>query len=71
MREEAAIRMAVRDSLRNTHYAALRAVQVQTRDGRVIRLSGAVRSYFQKQLAQQAVQRVCPKATIENCLTVR
>jgi len=44
-------------------------VRVDASEGRVV-LSGSVRSFFQKQMAQEAIRRIDGVETIENLLEV-
>lgn len=44
-------------------------VRAETDEGRVV-LKGSVRSFFQKQMAQEAIRRVDGVETIENLLEV-
>ncbi len=46
-----------------------RQLRFETQEGRVV-LRGKVGSYFQKQMAQEAVRGVDGVQTIENCLEV-
>lgn len=46
-----------------------RLVQLETQDGRVI-LKGTVKSYFQKQMAQESLRRIEGVEEIENQLQV-
>ncbi len=45
-------------------------MQVEAAEG-VVRLSGAVRSFFHKQMAQELIRRVDGVQRIENCLQVQ
>lgn len=55
--------------LRQSRRRALHGVHVQLRDGSVV-LSGTVKSYFLKQLAQEAVRPLAIGMRIENELNV-
>lgn len=57
-------------SLRTTGYAALRNLTIGVVAGRIV-LSGRVRTYYQKQLAQSIVQRLQPAGGITNDIEVR
>jgi osmotically-inducible protein OsmY len=50
-------------------YLAHRKLRVETHDGRVV-LLGTVGTYYQKQMAQEAVRRVDGVQAIDNRLTV-
>jgi osmotically-inducible protein OsmY len=45
-------------------------MQVEATEG-VVRISGAVRSFFHKQMAQELIRRVDGVQRIENCLQVQ
>ena len=53
----------------NPHVPSRRQVQVETADGRVV-LKGNVRSFFEKQMAQEALRRVDGVERIDNLLEV-
>ena len=59
----------IHDALTMNPYVPSRHVQVEAVDGRVI-LKGNVRSFFQKQMAQEAIRRVDGVETIDNLLEV-
>jgi osmotically-inducible protein OsmY len=52
----------------NPHVPKL-AVRVEAAEGRVV-LKGCVRSFFQKQMAQEAIRRIDGVESIENLLEV-
>jgi osmotically-inducible protein OsmY len=53
----------------NPHVPSRRQVRVETADGRVV-LKGSVRSFFEKQMAQEAIRRVDGVQMIDNLLEV-
>ena len=58
-----------RKALQSSPYQAIRQVGVEYREGMVV-LSGNVRSFFHKQLAQEAVRLVPGSPEIQNDLVV-
>ncbi len=59
----------VQDAINQNPYLSRRALSCEALDGRVV-LRGRVRSYFQKQMAQESVRRIDGIVSIENCLEV-
>jgi osmotically-inducible protein OsmY len=59
----------VQGALSRSPYLGPRAVRVEAVEG-VIRLQGAVRSFFQKQMAQELIRRLDGVERIENHLQV-
>lgn len=57
------------DALTTNPHVPSHQVRVETTDGRVV-LSGSVNSFFQKQMAQEAIRRVDGVERIENLLEV-
>jgi osmotically-inducible protein OsmY len=57
------------DALTTSPHVPIHDVRVEAADGRVI-LQGSVRTFFQKQMAQEAVRRVDGVQQIENLLQV-
>lgn len=55
--------------MRTNPYVNRRLLRFETEGNRVI-LQGAVRSYFQKQMAQELIRRIEGVEEIENCLEV-
>ncbi len=53
----------------NPHVPSRRRVQVEAADGHVV-LKGNVRSFFEKQMAQEAIRRIDGVQMIENQLEV-
>jgi osmotically-inducible protein OsmY len=53
----------------NPYVPSRRQVRVETADGRVV-LKGSVRSFFEKQMAQEAVRRIDGVEMIDNLLEV-
>ena len=53
----------------NNPYLTGRKLRFETESGRVV-LKGVVNSYYQKQMAHEAVRRVDGVAEIDNCLEV-
>ena len=60
----------VHGALRRSPYVSGHDLQVEAAEG-VVRLSGAVRSFFHKQMAQELIRRVDGVQRIENCLQVQ
>jgi osmotically-inducible protein OsmY len=56
-------------AVHNSPYLVGRKLRIETEAGRVV-LHGTVRSYFQKQMAQEALRRVDGVQRIENRLVV-
>jgi hypothetical protein len=56
-------------ALRNSSVSALRDLMVEL-EGRTLRLSGRVASYYHKQLAQEAVRAVADGWPVENSIDV-
>jgi osmotically-inducible protein OsmY len=59
----------VQGALSRSPYVTARDLRVETNEG-VVRLEGAVRSFFHKQMAQELIRRVDGVERIENCLQV-
>jgi osmotically-inducible protein OsmY len=59
----------IHDALTTNPYVPSRQLQVEANEGRVV-LKGNVRSFFQKQMAQEAILRVDGVETIDNLLEV-
>lgn len=59
----------IRDALLTNPHVPIDLVRVETADGRVV-LKGNVRSFFQKQMAQEAIRRVDGVEQIDNLLQV-
>ena len=59
----------IHDALSISPYVPQQQVRVETADGRVV-LKGNVRSFFQKQMAQEAIRRVDGVEMIDNLLEV-
>ena len=59
----------VESALSNSPYLSRKEVRVEASDGRV-RLEGIVKSFFQKQMAQELLRRVDGVEKIENQLQV-
>jgi osmotically-inducible protein OsmY len=59
----------VQGALSRSPYISARDLRVEAREG-VIRLEGAVRSFFHKQMAQETIRRLDGVERIENCLQV-
>jgi osmotically-inducible protein OsmY len=56
-------------ALTTSPYVPSRQVQIEASDGRVV-LKGNVRSFFQKQMAQEAIRRIDGVQAIDNLLEV-
>jgi osmotically-inducible protein OsmY len=56
--------------LSRSPYVSARELRVEASEG-VVRLEGAVRSFFHKQMAQELIRRVDGVERIENCLQVQ
>jgi osmotically-inducible protein OsmY len=61
----------VHGALRRSPYVSGHEFQVEAREGGVVRLEGAVRSFFHKQMAQELIRRVDGVERIENLLQVK
>jgi len=59
----------VQGVLSRSPYVSTRELRVEAREG-VVRLEGAVRSFFHKQMAQELIRRVDGVQRIENYLQV-
>lgn len=59
----------VQDVIDHNPYLTKKNLRCEASEGHVI-LRGQVRSYFQKQMAQESVRRVDGIVSIENCLEV-
>jgi osmotically-inducible protein OsmY len=59
----------VQGALSRSPYISARDLRVEAREG-VVRLEGAVRSFFHKQMAQETIRRLDGVERIENCLQV-
>ena len=59
----------VQDAIEQNPYLPRRELRCETNDGRVI-LRGRVRSFFEKQMAQETVRHIDGIVSIENCLEV-
>lgn len=59
----------IHDALSTNPYLPGRQVEVEANEGRVV-LKGSVKSFFQKQMAQEAIRRIDGVETIDNLLEV-
>ena len=59
----------VHGALSRSPYAAPRELRIEASEG-VVRLEGAVRSFFHKQMAQEIIRRLDGVQRVENCLQV-
>ena len=59
----------IHDALTTNPHVPVDLVRFETEDGRVV-LKGNVRSFFQKQMAQEAIRRVDGMQQIDNLLQV-
>ena len=59
----------IQGALSRSPYISARDLRVEAREG-VVRLEGAVRSFFHKQMAQETIRRLDGVERIENCLQV-
>ncbi|MEX0614175.1 MAG: BON domain-containing protein [Pirellulales bacterium] len=59
----------IQEALTINPYVPSRQVRVEATDGRVV-LTGNVRSFFQKQMAQEAIRRIDGVERIDNLLEV-
>lgn len=66
---ECPLHEAVSSAIANHPHLPLRKMQVESGGGRVT-LKGTVRSYYQKQLAQETLRRIDGVQAIENLLEV-
>jgi osmotically-inducible protein OsmY len=60
----------VDQAIQTNPYVSSRALRFETDGSRVV-LQGAVKSYFQKQMAQEVIRRVEGVEQIDNCLEVQ
>jgi osmotically-inducible protein OsmY len=68
--ERPALLDQVHGALNRSPYGPARDMRIEAREG-VIRLEGAVRSFFHKQMAQELIRRVDGVERIENHLQVQ
>jgi osmotically-inducible protein OsmY len=66
---EPSLSQRIDQAIQTSPYVNGRLLRFETDGGRVT-LQGAVQSYFQKQMAQEAVRRVAGVEQIDNCLEV-
>lgn len=59
----------IRDALTASPHLPKQQLRIETAEGRVV-LKGNVRSYFQKQMAQEAIRRIDGVEQIDNLLEV-
>jgi osmotically-inducible protein OsmY len=59
----------IRDALTTNPHLPKQPVSIETTDGRVV-LKGSVRSFYQKQMAQEAIRRIDGVQQIDNLLEV-
>ena len=59
----------IHSALTSSPYLPSQQVRVEGAEGRVV-LKGSVRSFFQKQMAQEAIRRIDGVETIDNLLEV-
>ena len=59
----------IHEALTSSPHVPIREVHVEAAEGRVV-LKGCVRSFFQKQMAQEAIRRIDGVESIENLLEV-
>ena len=59
----------IRDALTANPHLPKQPVSIETTDGRVV-LKGSVRSFYQKQMAQEAIRRIDGVEQIDNLLEV-
>jgi len=59
----------IHDALTTNPHVPINQVRVEAEDGRVV-LKGSVSSFFQKQMAQEAIRRVDGVQQIDNLLQV-
>lgn len=66
---QATLAQRVDQAIQTNPYVDGRSLRFETDGSRVV-LQGKVKSYFQKQMAQEVVRRVAGVEQIENCLEV-
>jgi osmotically-inducible protein OsmY len=66
---QAALLDEVHGALSRSPYASPGELRIEASHG-VVRLEGAVRSFFHKQMAQEAIRRVDGVQRVDNCLQV-
>jgi osmotically-inducible protein OsmY len=66
---ESSLAERVDQAIQTSPYVCGRTLRFETDGSRVV-LQGSVKTYFQKQMAQEAVRRVEGVEQIENCLEV-
>ena len=66
---EATFAEQIDTAITSNPYLSGRRVRIETEDGRVV-LLGTVGTYYQKQMAQEAIRRVAGVRGIDNRLTV-
>jgi osmotically-inducible protein OsmY len=66
---ESTLASRIDHAIRSNPHVSGRKLRFQT-DGRRVVLQGAVKSYFQKQMAQEAIRKVEGVELIDNCLEV-
>jgi osmotically-inducible protein OsmY len=66
---ETTLATRVDQAIQTNPYINCRTLRFETEGSRVV-LQGSVKSYFQKQMAQEAVRKVEGVEQIENCLEV-
>lgn len=66
---DASFSQQIDNAINTNPYLQGRNLRIETEDGRVV-LLGTVRSYYQKQMAQEAVRRIDGVREIDNRLTV-
>lgn len=59
----------VQDAIDHNPYLTKKNLRCETSDGHVV-LRGKVRSFFQKQMAQESVKNIDGIVSIQNCLEV-
>jgi osmotically-inducible protein OsmY len=59
----------IASALETSPYLNGRTLRIETDGSRVV-MQGVVRTYFQKQMAQEAIRRVDGGLEVENCLEV-
>ena len=59
----------ITSALETNPYVNGRTLRIETEGSRVV-MHGVVKTYFQKQMAQEAVRRVDSALEVENCLEV-
>jgi osmotically-inducible protein OsmY len=67
---ESSLAERVDQAIQTSPYVSGRTLRFETDGSRVV-LQGSVKSYFQKQMAQEVVRRVEGVEQIENCLEVQ